>query len=470
MNGAAQQRSTPASGQDNRQAVVLPFPSRPSLQDPLALIQQSPPSDRSRVVLWTVCLLAGVLMVWAALGQLDIIAGAEGKLVPQTLLKVVQPAEAGVITQLLVKEGDTVAAGQVLARLDGTLAGAERKAAASDLALQLLQIRRVEAELAQRDLAPHTSEDMARFLQVQGQWLAHRRVYQDNLRQQQAQLEKSGHDLHSAEQILAKQEQALPAYRKVADAYRRLEGDGYMGSLATGEKQREALEKAKDVEAQRSMVASLTAAVASERNKLRQIESAYRGELERELAELRARVQQLQPALDKSLYREGLTELRAPQAGIVKDIATTTVGAVVQPGSVVLTIVPRNEMLYADVQIKNEDVGFVRPGQLAHLKVASYPFQRYGMLTGKVAYVSADASDVPRSASQTADPAQEAGLGSYKARIIIDGQILHSPDGTAHAITPGMKVLAEINQGRRTVLEYLLSPLQRTAQEAGHER
>ena len=92
-------------------------------------------------------------------------------------------------------------------------------------------------------------------------------------------------------------------------------------------------------------------------------------------------------------------ELRAPQDGIIKDLATTTIGAVVQPGTVVMTLVPKGEQLYADVEIKNEDVGFVQTGQRAQIKVAAYPFQKYGMLTGEVNRISADASE-PKQTNQ----------------------------------------------------------------------
>jgi HlyD family secretion protein len=138
----------------------------------------------------------------------------------------------------------------------------------------------------------------------------------------------------------------------------------------------------------------------------------------------------------KTTYREGLMELKAPQAGTVKDLSTTTTeGAVVQPGSVILTLVPLGEPLFADVAIKNEDIGFIQVGQSAQAKLAAYPFQKYGLLTGKVVHVSADATEINGqgggngnagggSPSSAANPASQ--VATYKARVALDQQHLIS--------------------------------------------
>ncbi|MGH9876378.1 MAG: HlyD family type I secretion periplasmic adaptor subunit, partial [Nitrososphaerales archaeon] len=249
----------------------------------------------------------------------------------------------------------------------------------------------------------------------------------------------------------------------------------FMGSLAAAEKQREAIEKSKDLDAQQSAVAALNATIAAQAKKISQLQSTYKSELQKELADVRARTAQLQPSLDKSIYKEGLMELRAPQDGVIKDLATTTVGAVVQPGTVVLTLVPKGEQLFADVNIKNDDVGFVQVGQSAQVKLAAYPFQKYGMLTGKVIRISADATENNQASTSSSttnggDANPAASFATYKARVKLDEQVLTDPQGRALAITPGMQVVAEINQGKRTVMEYLLSPIQRASSESLRER
>jgi hemolysin D len=474
-----QANTAPNNGRQVQQATAQVIALRPPSRwhDPLKLIQNETPSHIGRIVLWAVCILILLLIVWAAFGQLDIIATAEGKLAPQTLVKIVQPAEPGVVTQLLVNEGDHVKAGQVLARLDTTLAKADKTGITRDLATQQMQVRRIEAELANQPMLPKAGEDPLRFAQVQSQYLAHRKAFNDSLEQEKSMLLKAEHEKKSAEQIVIKLEQTLPTYRKAADAYVKLEKEGFFGSLATADKQREAIEKGKDLDAQQSTVAALTATIAAQNKRISQLHSAYKSEMEKELADIRSRIGQLQPNLDKTIYREDLMELRAPQDGTIKDLATTTVGAVVQPGSVVLTLVPHGEQLFADVNIKNEDVGFVRIGQSAQIKLATYPFQRHGMLAGKVIHVSADATDANKSnanpgtnGSNGSDSNATAGSATYKARVKLDAQVLKDAQGNNLHITPGMQIVAEINQGKRTVLQYLLSPVQKAASEAGRER
>ena len=468
----AAQAATPAAG--NAKIIPLRPPSR--WHDPLKLIQVEAPSHGGRIVLWSVCILMLALIVWAAFGQLDIIASADGKLVPQTLVKIVQPAEAGVIRQLLVDEGDTVKAGQVLARLDTTLAAADKAGVASDLATQRMQVRRIQAELNDRPMQPQTGDDPVLYEQVQRQSLAHRQAFADSVEQEYAQLRKAEQEKRSADEVLVKLEQTLPIYQRSAAAYAKLKQDGFIGALAADDKQREATEKARDLDAQRATVAALSATIDAEHKKISQLQSGYRSDLRKELADIAARIRQLQPDLDKSIYKEGLMELKAPQDGVIKDVATTTVGAVVQPGTVLMSLVPQGEPLYADVNIKNEDIGFVREGQDVKIKLAAYPFQQYGMLTGKVIHVNADATDADKSAAANAisqdgsDSNPALGVLTYKARVQLEQQVLVDPEGKRRTLTPGMQAVAEINQGKRTVLEYLLSPVQKALQEAGRER
>ena len=249
----------------NRPSHPLRPPSR--WHDPLLLIQNQPPSHTGRIVLWSVSILVIILIIWAALGQLDIIATAEGKLVPQTLVKIVQPAEAGVVKELLVQEGDSVKAGQVFARLDTTLVTADKAGISNDLQAQHMQARRIEAELLDKPMLSKAGDNAILFSQIHKQYLAHQRAMRDSLEQEQSLLQKAEHERKSAAEILSKLEQTLPSYKKTADAYTKLEKEGFFGNLATAEKQREALEKGKDLDAQQSTVAALNATIQAQQKR-----------------------------------------------------------------------------------------------------------------------------------------------------------------------------------------------------------
>ena len=165
-----------------------------------------------------------------------------------------------------------------------------------------------------------------------------------------------------------------------------------------------------------------------------------------------------------------LLELRATQDSVVKDLATHTAGTVVQPGTVLLTLVPKEETLRAEVWVSNEDIGFVRQRQPVKLKFAAFPFQKYGMVEGSVEHVSADAADGNTGNAAPNDKGQKQGQPLvYKALVALKAMNLEL-DGARFALGAGMQTSAEIMLGTRTVAEYLLSPVQKAWHEAGRER
>lgn len=435
----------------------------------LLSIQESPPAKLPRTVLYCVAALFGILLTWAAFGRLDIVASADGRLVPQTYVKIVQPAEAGIVQQILVREGQSVDAEQILMRMDAKLTEADARTIRNEHELKRMQLRRIDAELAGLPMNTDAADSPEIYAQVASQYAAHRQAYQDALSQEQATLAKTRHDLQAAEELASKLRETLPTYRKSAAAFQQLGKDGFYSQLAVEEKQRDRIEKEQDWRAQEATVASLQSTIAASEKRLAQITSNYRSELQNERVETESQFRKLRDELEKIEHKSGLLSLRAPQRGVIKDLATHTVGTVVSPGTVLMSLVPHDEPLQAEVYVKNEDVGFVHQDQRVKLKLSAYPFQKYGMLDGTVVHVGPDASDQPNSSVKTgAIPDAATGL-RYKALVRLDIQHLET-DGNRLRLSPGMQVVAEIHQGQRTVMEYLLSPVQKAWQEAGRER
>lgn len=183
--------------------------------------------------------------------------------------------------------------------------------------------------------------------------------------------------------------------------------------------------------------------------------------------------EKIRQELAKQQHRHDLLELKAPQDGVVKDLATHTAGTVVTPGTIMMTLAPRDEPLQAEVWVSTEDIGFVRPRQQAKLKLSAFTFQKYGMVDGIVDQVSADASEnmgQAKMGEQGIVPTTKASTQlHYRTLVTLSNQQLIA-DGKKHMLTPGMQVTAEIKLGTRSVLEYLFSPVTKAFQEAGRER
>lgn len=437
----------------------------------MADIEREAPCVLSRATLYVVGGLFTLMLGWSYFGQLDIIATAPGRLVPQSLLQIVQPAESGIVRELLVREGDKVRAGQVLARMDERIQQAETRQVEDELVLRQATLRRIDAELLGSDSLPRGTEPTPVFLQIQAQLRARRQAQQDALAAERSVMNKAEQDLRIALEQEAKLAQTIPVYIEHERVYARLQREGFAGRMMHLDKQRELVEKEQELRAQRHAIESVRATIEQSRRKQEQLRSNYRRDLEIEKGDIAARIRKLEQDMAKHAHRNALLELKAPRDGTVKDLATHTVGSVLQPGTVLMTLVPADEPLRAEVWVSHEDAGFVRVGQSATIKLATYPFQKYGTITGEIMLVSPDAAEVQHPAPPMASggKASQHPSGGYKALLNLERPHLEF-DGKHFALSPGMQLAAEINLGTRTVLEYLLSPVRRTAAEAGRER
>ncbi|MBI5007083.1 MAG: HlyD family efflux transporter periplasmic adaptor subunit [Nitrosomonadales bacterium] len=458
----------------------------------LLCIQAQPPAPFARTLLYILLTLLVLMLVWAIFGKLDVVASAEGKLIPQSHLKIVQPSEQGVIRAILVEEGQRVKAGQLLMRMDTTINEADGKTLESDTEGKRLALRRIDAELNGRPFTRKSGDPVDLYNLTRAQYQANITAYETALEQERALQEKARSDLAAAETVRSKLTQILPHYRQQEEAYEKLVKDGFASRIMANDKTRERIEKEQDLKSQEYLIQSAKASLDQSTRRLVQISADYLRQLRIERADIEDKLEKATGELTKQQYRRNLHELRAPQecgeistphsevaetednrrpsAGgcVVKDLATHTIGTVISSGTIIMTLVPEGEILRAEVWVGNQDVGFIHTGEPVKIKFAAYQFQKYGMVEGSVAHISADASDA-NPQQQTNNRTGNNLPFAYRTLIDLEAQELIA-DGVRHNLTPGMQVTAEIHLGTRTILEYLLSPVLGAFQEAGRER
>ena len=438
----------------------------------LLRIQSTPPAPMAGAVLLLLVAMFATLVAWSAFGRFDIVAVTDGKLVPSSYLKIVQPSEQGVVKEILVNEGEQVKEGQVLVRMDAVLAAADATTLTNEFHSRRLALRRIDAQLAGIAMEREPDDPPDLFGPARAQQAANVAAWENAVAQERVVLEKSRSDLASAREIHEKLQGVLPHYKAQEAAFDKLARGGYAGTLMATDKARERIEKEQDLRSQRYVIQSTAASIEQSEKKILQLTADYRRQLQAERADVVVQLEKVKQELAKVEHRQRLLELKAPQSGVIKDLATHTPGTVVSPGTILMTLVPRGETLRAEVWVSNQDIGFVRLGQPVKVKLAAYPFQKYGMVDAIVAQVSGDATEAP-SANTRSDAlfGRDRPMGplAFRANLELKSQHLLAGDAR-YVLSPGMQVVAEIKLGERTLLEYLLSPVQKVVHEAARER
>lgn len=463
-----------SSGRPGRRAgglapVVDPLDFAPGL----LAIERRPPSPLPRITLWVLLWLFAAGACIVGFGRLDIVAVAHGKLVAESYLQVVQPAEAGIVSAILVREGDRVEADQPLVRLDPRLSTAELEALENEWRLKDLQLRHIEAALSGVPFTRRADDPPQDAAQVEARYRARAQSLADGLATERAALARAQQELRSAVEVEARLRQTAPFVAEQEAMWRALGAQGFAAPLAVSEKVRARMENDQALKAQEALAESLRASVEQSQRRLVQLVSTYRQSLLDEQAAARAEWLKLDSALEQRRTRHAFLELRAPQAGRVQELGTHTVGSVVAPGGVLVSLVPSGQPLHAEVWVSNRDIGFVREGQPVRLKLAAFQFQKYGLVDGVVRKVSADASDRERN-GRMQPPDGEAGPQAlaplrFRARVELASQAL-TVDDVRYELSPGMEVNAEIHLGRRSLWAYLTSPVRGAFHDAGRER
>jgi hemolysin D len=451
---------------------------------PAALeIVETPPSPINRAIGATIILLFCAALVWAWWGTIDIVASATGKVVPSGRTKVVQPFETGVVRAIRVQDGQAVRAGDVLIELDPTVNAAERDHLRNDLLAERLNIARLQAALSTgddpvTDFAPPADADAA-LIRTQRQLLlnqvAEHRAKIAALARQQAQKEAEQATIGAT---IHKLEKTIPVIQSRVDIRKTLMEKELGSKLTYFEVLQLLVEQQEEHGVQRSRLREVESAAAAIHETRAQAVAEYRRTLSDELAKAEQKANGLTQDLIKAEQKTRLQQLTAPVDGVVQQLAIHTVGGVVTPAQALLLVVPSDSRLEIEAMVSNRDIGFVRSGQKAEIKVDTFNFTRYGLLRGEVLSVSQDAVIRDRQQDRSNDRTLGASNDTsepkgqelnYSARISLDRTAMQIDDRLVN-LAPGMAVTVEIKTGSRIILSYLLSPLLRYQQETFRER
>ncbi|NKQ81845.1 HlyD family type I secretion periplasmic adaptor subunit [Rhizobium ruizarguesonis] len=430
--------------------------------DAVELEERAPPRV-ARMTLYCVTALIASAIIWASVSSIDEVVIAPGKLVTTQPTIVVQPLETSIIRTIEVKAGEVVHAGQTLATLDATFSQADVDQQQAKFSALDAQVRRIEAELAGNDYTAGDTPDQMLQAQLFGQRRAFYTAQLQNFEQQIAG--------QSAALLASKNQEAVLNDRRDGlsqiEAARERLYNKQSGSLITLLGSRGArLDVESDLTAVRGRAdeaAHAYAKLSADRQAF--IEDFRRAAME-QLVELRGQRDMADEELKKMALRRNMVVLTAPADSVVLDLAQRSVGSVVREAEPVVTLVPINVPLEAEVSINTRDIGRVAVGKEARVKLDAYPFQKYGTATGEVRTISQD-TFLTGQQEQTATPSQPA-APFFKARILLADTRLNATDVPVRLL-PGMTVTTEIKVGNRTVISYFLYPLLRGLDNAIRE-
>jgi hemolysin D len=424
-------------------------------------IMEKPASPLGRALIWSLCAFFTIAVAWSIVGRIDIVAVAEGKVVPQGRTKVVQPLEIGVVRAIHVHDGDHVTAGQPLIDLDPTDASADHERLERERTARALDVARLDSLLGggpvdRPFVAPATGDPLlseaARRL-LQAQW----RERTAKLAALDGEIDRRRAELQGAETEVERFKAILPLLRDRSDSLAGLARQGLTSRIRSSEVQQQLVEAEKGLTGALDKQRQAGASLRSAEQQRRQTEGESEGAWRKERADAAEKGAAAEQEIVKARKRRDLQRLVSPIDGTVTNLVAWTVGGVVKPGDTILNVVPLSATPEIEAQVLNKDIGFVLAGQRVTVKLDAFPFTRYGTVDGEVVDVSRDANKDDK-------------LGLiYPVRVRLDAADINV-EGKRVAIAPGMAVSAEIITGNRRVIEYVLSPVLRYRSEAGRER
>lgn len=415
----------------------------------------------SRLLIRVSLVMITCLVVWAHFAIIDEVTRGNSRVVPSRQTQVVQSLEGGLVESIMIQEGAIVSQGQVLMRIDATNFSAQLGEIRERRAALAARVARLEAEAAGKSeltFDASTPDEFKHFLTSEEDLFRARqlKLAQDVevLRQQEEQKRRELDELKAQERRLTASLNLLE--REVA-LTRRLFRERVVPEIEMLRLERQSAETTGQLDVVRVSFVRAEGAIREAEGRGVNVVSTFRAAAREELVKSRGDLGVLEETIKSAQDRVRRTDLRSPVNGIINKIHVTTVGAVLQPAQNVIEIVPLDDSLLVEAQVRPSDIAFIRPGQSAVVKITAYDAAVFGSLPGRVERISADTTTTQQ--------------GDTFYRIIVKTDKNHlGTEAAPLPILPGMIGTAEIQTGRKSVLSYLLKPINRVANEALRER
>ena len=421
-------------------------------------IQQAPPSPIGRAILWTILVVFTAGVLWATFGWIDIVATAQGKIIPSGYSKVIQPYEAGVIAAIHVQNGQAVKKGDVLIELDPTLNRADRDRASNEYRAAKVEAARLRALIAGSPTfdAPPDGEPPYVLLQ--------RQLLRDQLAEYQARAASAQHlidqrkaGLDQTRENIRRLEATVPMEAERADAYKKLLDHDAVTKMDFLQAEGQRIDKTQELAGQRKKLMQDQSALAEAEKNYRVLVSEFQQSKQAELSTIETKVASLVQDVTKAGQKADFQRLTTPIDGVVQQVAVHTVGGVVNPGEPIMLLVPEDDHLMVETRIAPQSIDQVHLDQTALIRFVSFNQRTTPELVGKVTRIAADLSRDPQT-----------GESYFSGRLDISEEELKRLGG--QKLVPGMPADVQIRTVDRTVLSYLLKPVEDQFSKAFRER
>lgn len=461
-------------------------PKERAFHSPALAIEETPPAPFASGLMWALAVLLLGAIAWACIGEIEIVATAPGRLIPDGRVKVLQTIEPALVRAIHVREGQRVKEGDLLIELDPTLSQADLSSSQQRLQQNQQQMARLMVEMKGQHLpmsalgsgsgtvrsVPSLTPDQLATIQ------AREAAFEAKLAEAKASVDEKTKALKAAESTHTKLRLNLGLATKRYQQSLALVKEGFFSEGERLKQEQEVVGLEHDLAAQSQTLAQLAAGLQEARFRQAAVEQERKVQILAEVEQASREGASLQAEFEKAQQLNGLKTLRAPVSGVVQSIGVTTLGSAVAANQPLLTIVPENTPLIAEVLLSNNDIGYVRIGQPVEVKLDSFPFTQYGAVAGTVKWISADAefqnpqaldkqtgSNQSASSNRNFDSSnsdQRTNGLAYRVQIAFAG-----PDasiwvkGRSQALQSGMSLQADIQTDKRRLIQLVLNPLEK---------